>query len=51
MNLTKKISNMGFRKTQFHKSEYDYDIHRHIMVPDIYHIDRKWDKNEKKMDM
>lgn len=47
MNLGKKISNMGFKKTQFHKSEYDYNLKRRVMVPYVYEVNKHYDRKEK----
>ena len=35
MNAIKKLREMGFKKTQFHKVGYDFVTYESIMVPDI----------------
>jgi hypothetical protein len=48
MNLKNKIVNMGFRKCQFHRLEWDRDIGKYKMALDDYEIKSKYDRELKK---
>ncbi len=48
MNLKRKISEMGFRKCQFHKEDYDSNTRKKNMVPDIMERKSKYDYTLKK---
>lgn len=42
MNAIKKLREMGFRKTQFHKVGYDLKTYESLMVLDIFEVKNEW---------
>jgi hypothetical protein len=45
MNPHKKLSQIGFKKTAFHKPGYNEETYESMMVPDD--VDSKWDNSKK----
>ena len=42
MNAIKKLREMGFKKTQFHRPGYDLTTNESLMVLDVFETKTEW---------